>query len=681
MKSSNPTDQFLILDNEHHPLLRAYGQQGRIFQEMLLESVIFSGEIDSYEDEVRDTLLHALQQDILDNSVEPEQEPLKLAMDGSIEIVSCHSRFREIMVLRDHILRKLNDDPALKLREIVVMAPDIQEYVPFIEAIFHDIHHSIADRSSRKRNAVFAAFSSFLHLFSGRFGWNEVFELLKLPVISPQFALSATDLDNLQRWIVDSGIRWGLSASQRSEDFELPAFKENSWQAGLERILLGYAMQGDVEFQGVTPFQDIEGGSARAVGGLVEFIEIIAGLRERLKSPKMVAEWVKIFLQSCDDLFGQQDSRDLLELRSILTDLKEKADPLSQLVEFELMLDWFDHAAKEARTSSGFLRGQITFCSMLPMRSIPFKVVCLIGLNDGEFPKRDQFATFDLMGVEQRRGDRSARNDDRYQFLEAILAARQMLYLSYVGQSIKTNEHIPPSVVVTELVEVLQHHYQVDEPVTRHPLQPFSHRYFDGQNQKLYSYDQDYCRLAKQLQGNFTTKEPWWRGKLAFTEETIRFDELLRFFGNPQRWFIRYRMGIDLQIEDSSPDENELFGIDKLTEYQVNQTLIAGFGKNLPSDELLKPYQASGNWFAAIPGKIKAIEAAGNVEQYLSVIAKLGVGDSCENIEFTLDVADVKLVGRLDNLYERGLVLVRFGKVRGWMSCEPGSISWLHRGF
>lgn len=675
IKSSNPTDQLLLTSDEHHPLLRAYGQQGRIFQEMLLESVVFSGEIDSYDEQARDTLLHTLQQDLLDNRVEPEPEPVELAMDGSIEIVSCHSRFREIMVLRDHILHRLNNDPELKLREIVVMAPDIQEYVPFIEAIFHDIHHSIADRSSRKRNTVFAAFASFLHLFSGRFGWNEVLELLKLPAVYPQFDLSPTDLDNLQRWVVESGIRWGLSADQRSDDLKVPPFSENSWEQGLERLLLGYAMQGDGSFQGVVPYQDIEGASARALGGLIEFIELLITCRAAFKELRTPSEWVDLFLQNCDDLFGRADNRDLLELRSILSDLKENSrGTLAQPVNFALMLDWFDHAAKEARTSSGFLRGQITFCSMLPMRSIPFKMVCLIGLNDGEFPKKDQFATFDLMGVERRRGDRSARNDDRYQFLEAILAARDMLYLSYVGQSIKNNEQIPPSVVVTELIEVLQQYYTVETPVTIHPLQPFSHRYFDSSNPNLYSYDRDYCRVAQTLLAEKEPAGPWWQGKLPFEEDLIRFNELLRFFSNPANWFVRNRLGIDLRREDGAPDKNERFALDHLTKYQVNQTLLSGLQNEQDADELLKPFHVSGNWFAGVPGEVEAMKSVNSAQQYLAQIESLGLGAVQEPLEFSFEIGGYTLAGTLNGLYERGLVLVRFGKCRGADILR----AWLH---
>ncbi len=184
--------------------------------------------------------------------------------------------------------------------------------------------------------------------------------------------------------------------------------------------------------------------------------------------------------------------RSLVELQAIVAELSETISPFhSGEVGFKVIREWFNQSAKESRSSSGFLRGQLTFCSMLPMRSIPFKVVCLVGLNDGVFPKNDNHDTFDLMGTDFRPGDRSPRADDRYQFLEALLAARSHLYLSYIGQSIRTNEVIPPSVVVTEFLEVLENGYGAKDIVVRHPLHPFSKKYFVMKaKQKLFSYEQ-----------------------------------------------------------------------------------------------------------------------------------------------------------------------------------------------
>ena len=167
---------------------------------------------------------------------------------------------------------------------------------------------------------------------------------------------------------------------------------------------------------------------------------------------------------------------------------------------------------------------------MLPMRSIPFKVVCLLGLNDGRFPKTDHRSTFDLMNREFRPGDRSARDDDRYQFLEAVLAARSTLYLSYIGQSIRSNENIPPSVIVAEFLDILSALYGVEDAVTEHPLHPFNKKYFiKSKESRLFSYNQYYCKTAENLQNGQLSLEPWWRGKLEADIEQIDFDDLLGF--------------------------------------------------------------------------------------------------------------------------------------------------------
>ena len=169
------------------------------------------------------------------------------------------------------------------------------------------------------------------------------------------------------------------------------------------------------------------------------------------------------------------------QLNELLTELSADLTVVhNDTVELQVIISWLEDRVAERKSANGFLRGQLTFCSMLPMRSIPFKVIALLGMNEGEFPKIDRNPTFDLLTHNFRKGDRSRRADDRYQFLEILLSARQQLIITYIGQSITQNEVIPPSVVISELLEVLQESYQLSDLITRHPLQPFSQRYFDG---------------------------------------------------------------------------------------------------------------------------------------------------------------------------------------------------------
>jgi len=666
---------------EHHPLLAAFGRQGRDFQRMLFsDQVRFELEFCSYQDPLDgedETLLRWLQSDLLRGELTPRDEEWDIA-DRSIQVVSCHSKLREITILREHILRWLYEDPKLELRDIVVMAPDIQEYSALIPAVFEGIQHSISDRSLRRRNCVLAAFVDFLALFQGRFGWDEMLDLLKEPVIAEKLELSRDDLDNLQRWVTGAGIRWGLSGVQRSES-GLPGFEEGSWQAGISRLLMGYGVDSEEFVDAILPYAGIEGGAAAALGGLCEFVATVEEARADFAVARSLREWSALLLGYADRLFrGEADGRasgDYLELREILVELGEIPETFHRsVVEFRVIDSWLEHMARETRSSSGFLRGQLTFCSMLPMRSIPFRKVCLIGLGDGDFPRDDRFAAFDLMGMQHRPGDRSRRMDDRYQFLEAILAAREQLYLSYIGQSIRNNEPIPPSVVVSELLEVLEKRYRAGHLLVVHPLHPFSSRYFSGESAGLFSYDDQYCRVAEAIRLPREQGGGWWSGKREAVVEEIDVDDLLLFFRNPQRWFVRncleIRLGDDLElVPDSEP-----FTLNGLENYLLNRELLEGLLAGEDVSVSLEKMQVMARWPLGEPGRIAFAQRVRELEQFALRITAAGMGERCEDLPLELEVCGCRLAGRLGNLHEHGILLCRHGRLDG----RELLAGWLH---
>ncbi|KJR99363.1 MAG: hypothetical protein VR65_16430 [Desulfobulbaceae bacterium BRH_c16a] len=669
MARQSPASEMAPL--EHHPLLAALGQQGRDFQNMLLTNVESFIDSDSYDDPLEEEeyatapLLRQIQADLLDD-IMPQFLPQDRAQqDNSIQVVSCHSRLREITVLKDHLLFLLHGDETLELRDIVVMAPDIQEYAALIPAVFADIQHSIADRSMRRRNSIIAAFLSFLELFSGRFGWSEVLDLLRQPVVFPQFQLAATDLDTLQQWVIGSGIRWGLSGAQRREE-AVTDFAEGSWRAGLERLLMGYAIDGDEFVDGVLPFTDIEGKGAQPLGGLCRFVEMVEQAREDFRQDRTIEEWSLILQRYVQQLFGDSDEQQLVELQAILAEPAESIGHFhTSTVGYAVIREWLNLSAKESRSSSGFLRGQLTFCSMLPMRSIPFRVVCLLGLNDGVFPKNDNHDTFDLMGTDFRPGDRSPRADDRYQFLEALLAARSHLYLSYVGQSIRTGEVIPPSVVVTEFLELLESSYGARDIVVRHPLHPFSRRYFAaGGDERLFSYNDYYCRTAEVQQRGAPAKDPWWRGQTEEEAVTVHLADLLRFAAGPQKFFIVDRLGIRLDLGAELPDEREMFEPSGLDRYVVEQELvISGLTGRIPA--FFAKIQAESRWPLGTPGLIAFDEKQAEAEIFLQRVAAQRMGEPLAALSVDLTLGNYRLIGTLTGLHENGILLIRSGNLRG----------------
>lgn len=644
-----------------HPLLSTLGQQGREFQEMLLEQAQFDFEPESFEPGEADSQLQQLQNGILNNRLDGQALP----NDGSISIHACHSRMREVEVLKNQLLQTLEADPTLELRDIVVMAPDIQVYEPFISAVFDDIQHAIADRSLRLSNHALDAFIRFLDLSQSRFGWQTVLDLLEQPVVYPGFGLSEADLELIKHWVKDTHVRWGKSARHKQE-LGLPELGENTWQAALDRLLMGYAVGSEQDFVAdVLPYKDIEGSSALALGGLCEFMQLLFKASKELQQAKPLKNWGNQLYYYADQLLAAAEPVERQQLNELLAELSaEPASVHHDEVELQVIISWLKGMVSERKSSNGFLRGQLTFCSMLPMRSIPFKVIALLGMNDGEFPKIDRHPTFDLLAHNFRKGDRSHRADDRYQFLEILLSARQQLIMTYIGQSISHNEPIPPSVVISELLEVLPCGGGL---ITRHPLQAFSHRYFDG-SPGLSSFSQDDCETAKALacRGDrpVALADLWWQGRIAIEQpDVIELNELFSFFRHPQRYFMQRQLDLRFTGIEADAEEREPFSVDQLEAYSIYHQWIDDALNGKPLS--VKKLQAQGRWLAGVPGELEFEQTRQAVNNFVERITANNLGEALDDLPIDLRVNGYRLVGKLGNLYERGSLIYRYANLKG----------------
>ena len=653
-----------------HPLLSTLGQQGREFQEMLLENVQFDFEPESFEPNVVENNLHQLQNDILNNRLD-EFEPLK--KDDSISIHACHSRMREVEVLKNQLLYSLENDPTLELRDIVVMAPDIQVYEPFISAVFSDIQHAIADRSLSLSNNALDAFVRFLDLSQSRFGWQSVLDLLEQPVVYPGFGLSETDLELIKNWLESTHVRWGKSAKHRQE-LGLPEFNENTWQASLDRLLMGYAVGIDDDFiDDVLPYPEIEGSSALALGGLCEFMQLLFKASTEFKQPKTLKTWSAQLYYYADQFLAEVNQPERQQLNELLTELSAEITLVhNDTVELRVIVSWLKDKVSERKSANGFLRGQLTFCSMLPMRSIPFKVIALLGMNEGEFPKIDRNPTFDLLTHNFRKGDRSRRADDRYQFLEILLSTRQKLIITYIGQSISQNQVIPPSVVINELLEVLQENYQLTDLIIRHPLQPFSPRYFNG-TPDLFSFSEADCETARALFAPKPEPVPWWQGTInTEPEDIIDLNDLFSFFRHPQRFFLRRQMGVHFYGIESTAEEREPFAMQELDTYSIYHEWIRETlrGKAVSVRKL----QAQGRWLSGALGELEFDRHQELVNEFVGRIKAKNLGEPLEDLSVDLKIKDYRLAGKLANRYENGSLFYRYANLKG----KDFICAWLH---
>ena len=649
-----------------HPLLASLGQQGREFQQMLLDRA-FTLELDSFEECEADSLsnLQQLQNDMLHNltTVTPIEN------DHSISIHSCHSRMREVEVLKDQLLHALETDANLELRDIVVMAPDIQQYAPFISGVFDDIQHAIADRSLRSSNNTFDAFLRFIRLTQSRFGWQEVMDLLSQAEVYRCFGLSESDVELISHWVAETQIRWGKSAEHKKQ-LGLPESPENTWQAGLERLLMGYAVGTDDDFfAGILPYSEIEGNSALALGGLHDFLQLLFSASRKLAKSYTLAEWANQLLSYADLLFPAESMEsaqqaEKLQMNEMFLQLGEQlAEIHDQEVPLAVILAWLEERVEETKSANGFLRGQLTFCSMLPMRSIPFKVIALLGMNEGEFPHIDHHLTFDLLGKDFKPGDRSRRADDRYQFLEILLSARQQVIMTYIGQSISENEEIPASVVIHELLDIMQTYYQLHDLVIKHPLQSFSSRYFSGDPQ-LISYSKTDFATTQALSHDIPESSSWWQGHIKVEQqELIEIQDLLRFYRHPQKYFLQQRLNIRLQGIEGEEQEHEPFTIEGMDSYLLNHQWIEA--KLQQSNLSLAKLKAQGRWISGELGAIEFNARDQEIQQFVEKIESKQAGTKEDPITVDLSIGSMRLVGTVAHQYSEASLIYRYSPLKG----------------
>jgi len=660
-----------------HPLLASLGQQGREFQQMILDRE-FTMELNSFEENTATKLsnLQQLQNDMLNNLTEADS----LTNDYSLSIHSCHSRLREVEVLKDQLLQALETDPELELRDIIVMAPEIQHYTPFISAVFDDIQHGIADRSLRNSNATLDAYIRFLRLSQGRFGWQSVMDLLNQKEVYQCFGLTETDMELIQYWVAEIHIRWGKSGAHKKE-LHLPEAPENTWQAGLDRLLMGYAVGNEDNFYaGVLPYSQIEGNSALALGGLYDFIQLLFRASKELSKTYSLQDWSKKLLYYVDLLFptAPMETAQQVEKQQINSTLLELSEALAEVhqqpVSLAVILSWLEGRIDETKSANGFLRGQLTFCSMLPMRSIPFKVIALLGMNEGEFPHIDHHLTFDLLAKDFQPGDRSRRADDRYQFLEILLSARQQIIISYIGQSISENEEIPASVVIHELLDIMREHYQLNDLVIKHPLQSFSSHYFIKDPQ-LFSYSQTDLSTALALTKEANNAESWWQGELHnpdLAHQVIDINSLFSFYRHPQKYFLQTGLAIRLQQISNKEPEREPFTLEGIDSYLIEQQWVE---LKLHQENLsLAKLKAQGRWISGELGEVIFAEKEHDINSFVEKIQAKQAGEAQDPVALDLSVGSLRLIGSLSNIYANSSLFYRYAAMKG----KDFMQAWLH---
>jgi exodeoxyribonuclease V gamma subunit len=662
-------------------LLASMGKQGSDFLGYLYGmDEIITDEEDSWEMPGKGSVLGLIKKDILElrNGPEPGKYPIDPG-DKSIALHSCHSPMREVEVLRDNLLDMFENDPVLKPEEIAVMSPDINMYAPYVEAVFGSvtgsktyIPFSISDMQQIEK-PLNDGFFSLLGLSDLRFRASQLFSILDEPAVRDRFGISDDDIGIIRGWISSTCIRWGIDAANR-KDLGLDSTDENTWRTGLDRLLLGYAMPDNIFFRDILTACGIEGDNAQVLGKFLTFTDKAFGYGLKLAEGRSLCAWSELLLSMIDDMLETGNYiQGALSLRAAISNLATEqgytGKPGIQAVTHLIKTSIMEPAIGR------FLTRGVTFCSLLPMRSIPMKVVCLIGMNDDAYPRQNIGAGFNLISRRPRKGDRSLRDDDRYLFLESIISAGERLYISYTGQDIRDNSKRPPSVLVSELLDYIKTNFDIldlteEEPdkkdkafeerfITKHRLQGFSPKYFSDSENRLFSYSETDCETAKALSQNpWTSLKPFISSSIKHDPEDFRnisVDTLIEFFDNPVRFFLRRRLGITIRRGIEEIDDRETIVPDGLAKFSIRQQIGDCMIKNIDPLPLLK---ARGMLPHASAGLALYDELSNQTKELVRVVKGLSGKSSVESAGFEISSGGYTISGSFE-LYGGNLVFWR----------------------
>lgn len=684
----NPYDNDFLQDGFTHPLLRALGEHTRDYAHVLrdlgappLDRVASPG-----NETPDDTALGVIQRALIRDDA-PALTPLS-ETDRSVRVIDAHSPRRELEVLRDHLLHAFETLPDLRPSDVLVMVPDLDRYAPLIDAVFSaeetagvrlPVH--VAEHPHAPALRVLEACSTALRLLDGRVTGSSLLDLLDRPAVARRAGIREEELPTLRSWLREAGVRWGLDGARKAA-FGLPEDDLHTWRFGLDRLLLGYAA-GTVEKDGTEGTAALTLGrlpcdaagldGADLLGRFAEWAQrLVDGLRE-LSHPRPLAKWPAAVTDFVEALFEVQDEE---EVEAVLF-LREQAAELARLdrlaqrhggaVPFEAVRAHLESRTAAFERREPYLTGRITFARPFPLHHTPHRVIAMVGLGDGVYPEPETRPGFDLIMQHPRPGDAMPRRAEKQLFLDAVLAARDRLVLSYVGRDDRDNRERAASVVLDAFLDACEQHFGPgvrERLVERHRLQPFSASYFTGDGptpeHPLFSYAAQHAvrpdRRREAAQPFFTTRLATPKRE---AEVTLR--EVAQVWTSPATHVLKRRLGLALDLDEHALEDDEPVTLDGLQSYHVRDAILNGLIDGMSEGTIAERLRASGLLPAGAPGQAWLRKTLDTIRPLAAWVRSCGDASPCP---LALTVHDTPLVGTAERVTARGGLHVRAGSIR-----------------
>lgn len=667
-----------------HPLADSLGEQSREFVGQLLALGAVHEVLPSAR-EARTSVLHTLQREM--ESGAEHIAPLAVAPDdASLRIIDAHGAQRQLEIVRDEFLAALDDDPTLRPHDLLLLVPDAAEWAPIVDAVFGTtadelprIPYRIADRPLRRTQPAAEAMARLLALEGGRLERSDVLGFLSHPLVRQGAHLSDGEVEYVEALLQRANVRWGYDAESRAA-LGLPAYEDASWRAGLDRLLLGVAVgRRDDPFLDLLPEAGDTAGDPDVVAAFASWVDDLAATLEAWRTPRSLDAWSDLLADAIDRFLVAEDGDEPQQVSALLSTVRRlttlaQLTDYAELVPFGVVRDWLERQFDDDGFGGGFLMGGMTVAALKPMRSLPFRVIAAVGLDDGVFPRRERRAAFDLLEREPRRpGDRDLRSDDRQLFLDVLLAAGDRLILSYSGRAVSDNSPRAPSVVLEELLDHLARRARVASRasfVVAHPLQPFSDGYFAPERDpRLFTFSRAQAQAAtaaasRDGAGDAPFVAPGGIARPA--DEGARFELTLRdltdCWTNPSEYFCRRTLRLTLRGDDAALADDEIFTPDQLEQGSIRARMLSAAlagdrdeereRRRLLADGSLPPHELGATWHEKLAGDVRL------------VLDSIPGGVGARAVPFVLDGAGWRLTGRISGVSGATRYAARAGKMR-----------------
>ncbi len=590
-----------------HPLLASLGRDARELQRGLAGAVDHDTALRAAAGPAPTTLLGHLQADLRANHAPTATERASRVVDPddrSVQVHACHGPHRQIDVLREVLVGILQDRPDLEPRDILVMCPDVETYAPLIEAGFgldalrdgrfapastgpgvhpaHGLRVRLADRALSATNPLLALATHLVEIAGGRVTATEVLDLLARDVVRRRFLLEDDDLSRIARWVGESGVRWGLDQAQRAA-FGMEGFGHNTWRAGLDRMLVGVAMSGDDlrHLGNALPLDDVGSNDIALVGRVAEFCDRLGRSIDTLTTATTVSDWVTAVgaaVRALGDV-PLDDAWQLAQLERELAHTLDAAGGTSATLRLADVRALLGSRLAGRPTRANFRTGTLTVCTMVPMRSVPHRVVCLVGLDDTVFPRTQWTDGDDVLARDPMTGERDVRSEDRQLLLDAVLAAADALVVCYTGAAEHSGAVRPPAVPLGELIDTVAATADGVDVVVRHPLQAHDQRNLEPGRlgtPASFSFDRAALAGARAAVGERTPAPPFLTRPLpAPPPADVNLADLTRFLLHPVREFLRGPLALATPLEADEVRDRIPIDLDALEKWDIGDRLVS----------------------------------------------------------------------------------------------------------